>query len=115
MEFFIALAIIIAITELKEFRLTKKLDRLNRKLESSTKLLHMIQNQLSVAKETIDANRNAISELGKKISSISDQLNELRPIIEEAHANSATILKEYELNGVPLGYQRKHPDFIESL
>lgn len=47
---------------------------------------------------------------------VTEQLNSYQEFIRKAHTDLNTIVQEYEINGVPLGYDRgKKADFVEGL
>lgn len=115
MELFISLAIIVAIAELKDWKHSKitasLLVEINTLKQDNQTLLFDIRN----AQSGIVSIQESVSSGLVKIEENNATLLRMQEFIERAEANSATVLREYELNGMPLGYQRKHPDFIEGL
>lgn len=107
-EFFIALAIIIGLSELKEWRAFKRQSELKFRVSSLDIAIEQIQLDTEVVKKSVE-------DLLKAHPLVLEDLNRIRETIEKTESQTATILKEYELNGIPLGYQRRNPDFIEGL
>ena len=115
MEALIAIVVIIGLMEFREYRQLKKLEDI---LKTQNELLEDM-----VALDSNDiAMQEIVSKLGLEVSKATTAATETlevarqtRELVEKAEANSATVLREYELNGIPLGLQRKQPDYIEGL
>jgi hypothetical protein len=107
MEVIVGLAIIIAFNEWRDVKARKKAEALDaRLLELSNRLL--FTDQLA----------NKIEEQRVEIAHLRAELEPMREFIAKAHTDLQTIVQEYEINGVPLGYDRgKRPayDVIEGL
>jgi len=108
MEFLLAVSVLITLNELREWRFSKHVSKLNDSLEKVLKELEEVSRSSKITQSLIESSN-------KNFSVITDEILYIRQAAEKSEANSATILKEYELNGIPLGYQRKNPDFIEGL
>ena len=51
-----------------------------------------------------------------EIQKMTEQMEPLSGFIAKAHTDLETIVKEYEINGIPLGYDRgKKADYVEGL
>lgn len=56
------------------------------------------------------------SSLLKELHALTEELQPLKDLIVKAHTDLSTIVNEYEINGVPLGYDRgKKADYVEGL
>jgi hypothetical protein len=54
--------------------------------------------------------------LSKDLSSLKEEIEPMKEFILTAQTDLGTIVKEYEINGIPLGYDRgKKADYIEGL
>jgi len=115
MELFISLAILVAVVELKEWRQSKRVDLIISRLDLISKNLNIMHSEIQIQKEILEALESDFEIVQSKLPEYFEKLDEIKNISEKAEANSATILREYELNGIPLGYQRKQPEFIETL
>lgn len=115
MELFLGLGIIVAISELREWRQHKNTCRIVdafEALELSNKLETLKIDEFGKSIEKVIKN---IEDLQLRVHALNEMLQDQKDKIEKAEANTATILKEYELNGIPLGLQRKNADYIEGL
>lgn len=100
MDLLLVVLVLIAVIELKEWRVTKRYEELDEKIEQ-------ILIRLSVV---IEKNSEIIDLLNDNSSLFRDQLdsNERKNMfIDEAKRDLETIVKEYKINGIPLGYERR--------
>lgn len=72
-----------------------------------------LQKQIKAAQNEMVEFRNSVS---KHMAELKDEIEPLKVFILKAHTDLDTIVKEYEINGVPLGYDRgKKADFVEGI
>lgn len=115
MELLIGLGIVLAMSEWREHRARLSVKRLtleiNRQKRVIDKLLERQAKFLKVVQDTHEATLQSYKAAMEARASSIDTQDQLKSV----HANVETILKEYELNGIPLGYQRKSFDIVEGL
>ena len=77
----------------------------------STKRYAIVQNKirrtLSGQKEAIICLKLSVDKMEKSLTEFMTYNETVKEFITEADANLKTILNEYEVNGIPLGYDRK--------
>lgn len=100
MEFILFIGLVIAVVELKEWRLTKRLEKIQSHLEALNSKFNVVVDKNC---EIIDV-VNGHSELLNQEIEANSKRNEF---LDKAHADLETIVREYKINGVPLGYERK--------
>ena len=115
MELLLALAIIIAVAELKDWKQQKRVSEILSHVDKLSQEIAFNKEAVHQAIAEIKFNKSLTEGTQYKLSAVMEQLEDYRTKIDQVESNTATILKEYELNGIPLGYQRKNPDFIEGL
>lgn len=121
MEFFIALAIIVAISELKEWRISIKFKKLSLEQKQLKRALDRLMDKIENQGHITDKQYTELGELKVLATKLSDDVSEAHRFIQSADTRLETIVREYELNGVPLGYQRKkrleeeQADYVEGL
>ena len=59
---------------------------------------------------SMDSNNSVINKFLKEVDVLNAGIGKIANSAESADLATQTILREYELNGVPLGYQRKEED-----
>lgn len=105
MEVLIGLAIILAFNEWRDFKFGKRIQLLETHFKRLSRQLHFVGDLA----QKIEANNQSLAA----------QRAELAPIYEflhKAHTDLETIVKEYQVNGVPLGYERGGQfDHVEGL
>lgn len=115
LEIIISLAIMIAVVELKEWRLIKRIEQLENRMsllvEESQKIRAICVEQM----RKLDFMEKVHEAQADNFHAIKQEIDEVKKLASSAESHGATILREYELNGIPLGYQRKQPDFVETL
>jgi hypothetical protein len=105
MEVLIGLAILLALNEWRDYKFNSRYKKLELKISALTRKLHYVGD---LAKK-IDDNNLAI----QKVSQDFDAAN---AFIGQAQTDLSTIVKEYQINGVPLGYERGQKyDMVEGL
>jgi hypothetical protein len=100
MEILIGLGIILAVNEWRDYKSKQKFKLIENRIKKISRQLHFI-GDLSAK---IDSN-NALIQANRK------ELEPIKDFISEAHTDLKTIVQEYEVNGVPLGYDRGKPNF----
>jgi CRISPR/Cas system-associated exonuclease Cas4 (RecB family) len=115
MELLIALAIIIAVAEIKDFKQTKKLQEISSAHSALYDNYRASRLEIEALKSMIAANQKNVDGVGMKVDAVIERVEELKEVSDKAEVNTATILREYELNGIPLGYQRRNPDMVEGI
>lgn len=115
MELLIGLAIVLAMSEWREYRAKQGVKRLaaeiNRQKRVIDKLLERQSKLHMLVQESSEASHQACKQAIEAKSALFENQDKLATI----HSNVETILKEYEINGIPLGYQRKTYDIVEGL
>lgn len=114
LEFIVSLALIIALSELREWRG-------NRKHRQLVGVIQGIKRQGLLARADMEALKAALAtQLAAHAAKSFADIDGLRSFIISADQNLQTIVNEYKINGVPLGYERKPQsdltgDYIEGL
>lgn len=107
MEIILVLIFVVAFNEWRDIKAKRETKRVEAKLVALSNQLVFV-GELA---ERIKENSGAIAALGQG-------LEPLKEFINKAHTDLDTIVKEYEVNGVPLGYDRGSKakfDMIEGL
>jgi len=115
MELLIALSIIIAVAEIKDWKHSKSNALLLSEIASLRRGNKELNEHIKTANVTLMVVQNIAETAIVRAEENAGTLSRMQESIEKSESNSAAILKEYELNGVQMGFQRKHPDFIEGL
>lgn len=116
MELFIALAIMIGLLEIKEFRNSKRIKLLSQQIKSAHRVLDRLEKRNVALEQTLLAQGVLINSAKVMMGQVVEQSEKSAEFVQSVDGSLQTILKEYEVNGVPLGYQRKPvADFIEGL
>lgn len=107
MEIILVLIFVVAFNEWRDIKARQKAKHIEGKLSDlSDRLLYV-----GTLAEQIKANSEAIKAIGS-------DLEPVKAFINKAHTDLDTIVKEYEVNGIPLGFDRtggKHYDMVEGL
>ncbi len=109
MELAVLALFIVIYTEMREYRHREQMKRID---ENSRKLRlgeHVMSRRLAAQCATLE-------KLDASIKALSERADVQAKFIDKAHTDLETLVKEYEINGVPLGYDRtggKKPDFYE--
>lgn len=113
-EFVVAIGIIVLISEAKEWRASKRIEEINKRLDSGFQALSQLHKELKFLKESISELSNQVYIQNSKIDSLVANYEAVAQNAEQAKIAGETILKEYELNGIPLGMIRNpNADVIE--
>lgn len=91
-------------------------------LKSYALQLKRIRRDVAGQKLIISALNLSVDKLSKSLADFIEHNQKVKEFITEADANLKTIINEYEVNGVPLGYDRRgaraetpRVDFYEGL
>lgn len=103
-------ALIVGLLEWREWKSNKRLDD---KYGMLMDAIMTVENQLDELNEF----KSDFKSLSADFSSLKERMESTEQFIQKASTDLDTIIKEYEINGVPLGYDRtgKPIDFIEGL
>lgn len=105
MEVLIGLAIILAVNEWRDHKAKKERKLIEAHVKRLSRQLHFVGDLA----EKIEANNKAIHAHRQELAPIYEFLH-------KAHTDLETMVKEYQVNGVPLGYERaQHFDHVEGL
>jgi hypothetical protein len=107
MEILIGLGLILAMNEWRDYKFNRRHRLIEALLKQTMRKLHYVGDLA----EKIEANNKAILETKK-------DLEPVKEFIHKASIDLQTIVQEYEVNGVPLGYDRggnRHYDMVEGL
>ena len=107
MEILIGLAIILVVNEWRDHKFNKKTELVLAQIKRVNRQMIYIS-EFSKELKAIDA----------RISSLSKDIVPLQEFITKAHTDLDTIVNEYEINGIPLGYDRGNKatfDAVEGL
>lgn len=112
-EIILVLALVFGISELRDWRDAKR----QRKLEQL--LMGMRRHLDSLARAVHEAAAGS-AKLVENQAKLNENFDRVSVFIDSADSRLGVILREYELNGVPLGYQRRNvdehaADYIEGL
>lgn len=108
MEALICIVIVIGLMEFREFRQHK----------AQTDLLASLKSTITLVEIQLEESRQARATVQKIVAASEadrETFNRILEACEEARTGTQTILREYELNGTPLGYKRRSVDAIEGL
>lgn len=115
MELLLGLLIVLAMSEWREYRSRAQMRRLVLEVNKSKRVIdRLLERTAKLASLTSDAkiasDQAYKGAMEARISSIetSDQIREVKASVD-------AILKEYELNGTPMGYSRRSFDAVEGL
>ncbi len=119
MELLIALVLIVAISELKEWRfavrMRKQRDHLTQVQADIAALFDYCRRQGAMTED----DRLVLAGLKIQGLQLADSLAHASEFIRRAETDLATIVNEYKINGIPLGYKRGNQkiegDFVEGL
>lgn len=105
MEILIGLAIILAVNEWRDIKGNNRFKELKDEIEAMKKR----QDSLFLMSPEIIEIKNTLAELSAKLDAQAEFIN-------KAHVDLDTIVKEYEINGIPLNLQRGQSfDMVEGL
>lgn len=100
MEYLLFIAIVLALIEWRDVKQNKRYEA--------------IENQLAISNAAIVS---ILEKHAKKVSedfhALSAEIRPLKEFLDKAHTDLGTIVKEYEINGIPMHLQRggKMPEF----
>lgn len=114
-ELVVALAIIIGLSEVKEWRAYRRAAELEEKVNKIQESVHALNIAVQNIGKILESFSKSISTIDLKQDGLSEQIEDMKELTSKTEVQTATILREYELNGTPLGYIRKQPDFVEGL
>lgn len=100
MELAVLALFIVIYTEMREHRHKQLWDRMSEDCRKLRLGEHIMSRRLQ-------SQDNAISKLEATIKDMASKLDKQSQFIDKAHTDLATIVQEYEVNGIPLGYDRK--------
>jgi CRISPR/Cas system-associated exonuclease Cas4 (RecB family) len=109
MEFLIGLAIIIALSELREWRQANRAKNLNRQVRSFARGLTAVTAELKVLEAQLGLVNEKADRGFKEFAEARVIADEAKAFSERASIDLATIVNEYKVNGVPVGVSRR-PD-----
>ena len=105
MEHLVFIAIVIALIEFKEF----KQNRRYKAIQQGVEILR-VSMEVQISKQGMHTEQ--------AISALRSEITPLAEFLTKAQTDLSTIVQEYEVNGVPLGYQRGNNqkfDLVEGL
>lgn len=111
MEALACIVIVIGLLELRGYREFKARQLLLAKISRVASK----QTQLAERLTELQDIRALIAKIMAQSEADKETFARLVDACEETRTATQTILREYELNGVPMGYQRKSVDAIEGL
>ncbi len=127
MELLITVAVIIGLWEIREWRRSKELaisfkstnseiEFLDSNIKDIDYQINCIHNELKELKTSLKDQKEVFNNHEILLKSLADTLDSIQKLSSETESKTATILREYELNGIPLGYQRKfaNVDYVEA-
>lgn len=107
MEILIGMAILLALNEWRDFKFSRKHNLI-------TSEIKRLSRQISKLSEETKKAQVSLAE----IPLLKEELQPIQAFITKAQTDLETIVKEYEVNGVPLGYDRtggQQYDMVEGL
>ena len=109
-----ALITLVAILGYLEIRDRKMKQRFRRDLKHATMKMKALEKEMEAARLASLSLKSLVEEMNSQLQTLAAQTK----LVEQTHLNIETILKEYELNGIPMGYIRggdKRFDAVEGL
>lgn len=115
MELLIAVAIMIAISELKEWRIGKKADNLESRIMTLTASLIELSKKIENINQDFTQINKHVDNIECKIDAMVERQEAMKEIVDSVDVSTKTILNEHEISGIPMGFNPKRPDFIEGI
>lgn len=118
MELLLALALIVAVNELNAWRLSRRHRQLLSSFKSMKRQIVALREEVCQNTDQITVAKVGVATLHGQLQKQTEELQATKDFIHTAEADLKTILKEYQINGTPLGYDRtsgRQADFIEGL
>jgi methyl-accepting chemotaxis protein len=109
MEIAIAMILIVIYTEFREYRWREHM----KTMDEHCKKLRMGGHHIA---RRVDKLSDAVKNASDAVKALADKADQQSEFITKASNDLETLIKEYEINGVPLGYDRsggKAPQFYE--
>lgn len=105
MEFIIGMALILAINEWRDFKSSGRFSVLKKEIE-----------EMKSRQEALFLVAKSFEQIQLEFKKLNEQLLAQSEFISKAQVDLATIVNEYEVNGIPLGYDRGRKfDMVEGL
>lgn len=105
MEILIGLAIILAFNEWRDVKGKSRFNELKREIE-----------EMKIRQEALFLIAKSFEDMQVSLKNINSELEENKEFINKAHTDLETIVKEYEINGIPLNLRRgQNFDMVEGL
>lgn len=99
MELAVLALFIVVYTEMREWRQREAWKRVTEDCRKLRLGEHIMSRRLQ-------SQDTSLSKVEKAVSEMSDRMDKQMAFIDKAQTDLATIVQEYEVNGVPLGYDR---------
>jgi hypothetical protein len=119
MELLIALVLIVALGELKEWRQERRAKTLSRQVRAFARALSGIKEEIKVLEGRLGLMSEKADQGAAAFAEARQLSDEARAFADKASVDLATIVNEYKINGVPLGLRRGNQsvsfDMVEGL
>lgn len=109
MELAVLALFIVVYTEMREMRHRKQWDRMSEDCRKLRLGEHIMSRRLA-------SQDTALTRIADELKATKEKLDTQSQFIDKAHTDLETLVKEYEINGIPMGMDRtggKRPDFYE--
>lgn len=116
MEIIIAVAFMFVVVELKEYRQSKRIKKIALEVRSLKRISDKILEHLHANQKHLIEYKESVKNHESKVDDALMFVQESRDLNVKISTNLETIVKEYEINGIPFGYDRgKQFDLVEGL